>query len=286
MLHGLPRASLTTPGSSLSLTGRGLHSGAPATVRFVQEAGPVRLRSGDAEAHVAELVLDGDRRSTTAATRDGRLTIRTVEHLFAALGAMSIRDGVVVEVDGPEIPLVDGCARAFIDALRSMALGPSPPELRVERPGAIEVGASRYELEPPRHRAEIDVEVEVDFGDARIERRARWTGEPADFRERIATARTFGFEHELDELRARGLASYVAPESVVVVTRERILSAGRPFRSDELARHKLLDLVGDLYAHGGPPLGRVRASRPGHAATHEAVRRGLESGLLTLSARG
>lgn len=262
------------------LTGRGLHGGAPASIRFVREAGAVRLRCGAVEARIAELVLDGAARSTTASRRDGRLTVRTVEHLFAALGSMSIRDGLVVEVDGPEIPLVDGGARAFIDALEPLGLGASPPVLRVVRAGAVDVGASRYELEPPEHATDVRVDVEIDFDDRRLERQARWNGDAADFRDRIATARTFGFEHEIGELIERGLASHVAPESVVVVGRDRILSAGRPFRSDEPARHKLLDLVGDLYAHGGPPLGRVRAIRPGHAATHEAMRRAAESGLV------
>jgi len=265
------------------IQGRGLHGGAPSTVRFIPEAGAVRLRCGAAEARIAELVVDGSGRSTTASTRDGRLAVRTVEHLFAALGSLSIRGGVVVEIDGPEIPLVDGGARRFVDGLLSLGLGPSPPVLRVVRPGTIEVGSSRYDIEPPQHGADVLVEVEVDFGDARLERHARWSGDAADFRERIATARTFGFEHELGDLLARGLASHVAPESVVVVTPERILSAGEPFRADELARHKLLDLVGDLYAHGGPPLGRVRATRPGHAATHEAMQRALASGLVMLT---
>ncbi len=265
------------------LAGRGLHGGAPSSVRFVPSAGAVRLRSGGSEARIAELVADGQGRSTTVATRDGRLRVRTVEHLFAALGSMSIRDGVVIEIDGPEVPLVDGGARVFVDALQSLALAPSPPVLRIVRAGTIDVGASRYELELPEHAGDVRVDVEVDFDDARLERHAHWSGDAADFRERIASARTFGFEHELGELIERGLASHVSPESVVVVARDRILSAGQPFRSDEPARHKLLDLVGDLYVHGGPPLGRVRAIRPGHAATHEAMRRALASGLVMLT---
>ena len=264
-------------------TGRGLHTGAAVSLRVVREPGAVRLRRGAAEARIAELVADGSARSTTVSTRDGRLSLRTVEHLFAALGSLSIRDGAVVELDGPEVPLVDGGARAFVDGLLSLGVGPSPPTLRIVRSGVIDVGASRYELEPPEHAADVRVEVEVDFDDVRLERHARWNGDAADFRERIAPARTFGFEQEVDELMARGLASHVAPESVVVVARDGILSAGRPFRSDEPARHKLLDLVGDLYAHGGPPLGHVRAIRPGHASTHEAIGRALASGVLMLT---
>ncbi|OJY21082.1 MAG: hypothetical protein BGO98_14000 [Myxococcales bacterium 68-20] len=268
------------------LAGRGLHGGAPASVCLVRAPGAVRVRArrgaGRAEARLAELVCDGASRSTTVTTRDRRLEVRTVEHLFAALGSMSIRDGVVVEIDGPEVPLLDGGARAFIDALERLELAPSPPTLRVMRAGTIDVGASRYELRPPECPGEVLVEVEVDFDDVRLERHARWSGDAADFRDRIASARTFGFGHEVEELLARGLASHVARESVVVITRDAILSAGSPFRPDEPARHKLLDLVGDLYVHGGPPIGALRAIRPGHAATHEAMRRGLADGLLML----
>lgn len=262
------------------LAGRGLHSGAPSRVRLVRAPGPVRVVARGGEACLAELVCDGASRSTTVTTRDRRLEIRTVEHLFAALGALSIHDGVAVEIDGPEVPLLDGGARAFIDALEPLGLAPSPPTLRVVRAGAIDVGASRYEVRPPQRPGEVLVAVEVDFDDVRIERHARWDGDAADFRDRIAPARTFGFGREIEALLARGLANHVTPESVIVVTREAILSAGPPFRADEPARHKLLDLVGDLYAHGGPPLGALRAVRPGHAATHEAIGRGLADGLL------
>jgi UDP-3-O-[3-hydroxymyristoyl] N-acetylglucosamine deacetylase len=268
------------------IEGYGLHGGAPSRVRLLREPGAVRLRARGEEARVAELVFDGSGRSTVATTRDARLSVGTVEHLFAALGAMSVRDGVVVEVEGPEVPLADGGAREFFGAVHALGVSPSPPVLRVIRAGTIDVGASRYELRPPSHPAEISVEVEVDFGDARLERRARWDGDPADFRERIAGARTFGFEHEVEMLLERGLAKRVAPESVIVVARDRILAAGAPFRPDEPARHKLLDLIGDLYAHGGPPLGFVRAERPGHAATHEVVRRALAGGLLTSTRTG
>lgn len=265
-----------------TIDGQGLHGGARATVRFVRELGPVRLRSGAVEAGLEDLVFDGASRSTCVTTRDGRLRIGTVEHLFAALGSASIREGVVVEIDGPEIPLVDGGARVFVDALARLDLAPTATSLVVERSGVIEVGASRYELAP--HDG-VRVEVEIDFDDRRLEPVASWDGDPADFRERIAPARTFGFGHEVDALASRGLATHVSPDSVVVITRDRILTAGPEFRPDEPARHKLLDLVGDLYAHGGPPRGAIRAKRPGHAATHEAIRRAIAAGLVSIPER-
>lgn len=270
---------LGAEGAAAIFEGQGLHTGARARVRLVREAGPARLRAwgGGAEVRIGALAVGAAARSTSVEAGDGRLAVRTVEHLFAALAALPVYEGVVVEIDGPEIPLVDGGARAFLDALERLGVRSSPPPLVVRREASIEIGASRYDFAPGLGR---ELEVEVDFGDARLDRAARWDGSLADFRERIAPARTFGFEREIEELMARGLASHVAPESVVVIGHHEIFAAGRPFEPDEPARHKLLDLIGDLYAHGGPPLGRVRARRPGHAATHEAVRRALVAGAL------
>lgn len=267
------------------ISGHGLHGGAPCSVRFLREAGAVRLRQGNAEARLAELVLDGGGRSTAVTTRDGRLRVGTVEHVFAALGALSIRDGLVIEVDGPEMPIADGGARRFVDALAELGLGPSPPPLRIMRAAAFDIGASRYEFRPPQPASDtaVVIEITVDFSDDRLESRARWTGDASDFRDRIAPARTFGFEHELGALLERGLARHVPIESVVLVARDAIHSAGPPFSPDEPARHKLLDLVGDLYPAGGPCHGTIRAKKPGHAATHEAIRRGLAEGVLMLT---
>jgi UDP-3-O-acyl-N-acetylglucosamine deacetylase len=141
----------------------------------------------------------------------------------------------------------------------------------------LTVGASTYEL---ARGGGVELEVTIDFDDERLAKRASWAGDPEDFFARIAAARTFGFEHELAHLLARGLASHVTPESVVVIAPSGVLFAGAPFSADEPARHKLLDLIGDLYLYGGPPRGRVAALRPGHAATHAVMRRALAEGLV------
>jgi len=226
-------------------------------------------------------------RSTTVGDPSGQVRISTIEHLFAALGGLGIHTGVIVALEGLEPPLADGGARSYADALR--ALGPllvrSRSPLRVARDGVVEIGESRYELTRTAHDDDaVSLEVVVDFRDARIAREARWDGDPEDFRTRIATARTFGFEHELGDLLARGLASHVTPESVVVFTKEHVLSSGAPVSVDEPARHKLLDLIGDLYVHGGPPRGRIRATRPGHAATHAVMARALDEGIVVRDA--
>ena len=259
------------------IEGQGLHTGALSSVRFEAEDGPLTFVQGGSAAPLSELDIVDTSRSTTLASRDGRIRIRTVEHALAALAGLGVRDGVRVVVDGPEIPLADGCAARFFDAIAALGRPAARPSLFVARAGSVTIGESHYRFEPDE---EPRIEVTIDFGDPRIAEGARWNGDARSFREEIAAARTFGFAHEVEALAARGLASHVAPESVVVLAKDAILFAGRPFSRDEPARHKLLDLAGDLYVHGGPPRGALFAHRPGHAATREVIRRALDLGLL------
>ena len=264
----------------MAIRGQGLHSGARAALTFARCVGPVVLRANGAAVAVSALDVASTTRSTTVASRDGVIRVSTIEHVLAALAGLGVHDGVAIAIEGGEAPLADGGARAFADEVRALGVASSPAPLRVVERGSIDVGASRYDFEP--HDG-IAVAVAVDWERptfAGLAREARWDGDPDDFCARIAPARTFGFEHEVQELLARGLASHVTPESVVVIGQERILSAGLPFQADEPARHKLLDLLGDLYLYGGPPRGRVHALRPGHAATHQALRAALARGLV------
>lgn len=257
------------PAGPRRLEGFGLHRAKPASVSFARCEGPSTLNGVTLEGWVPA----PSERSTAIAR--GEDTLATVEHLFAAVAALRAFDGLAITVEGPEVPLLDGGARAFVDAIGPIA--PAPPRLVVARDSEIVVGDARYAF----RRAEgVLVEVVVDFGDERLAPRARWEGDAEDFRARVATARTFGFEREVEMLLARGLASHVSPESVVVLGESRVLSAGRPFTADEPARHKLLDLIGDLGVHGGPPMGHVEAVRPGHASTHDAVARAIAEGAL------
>jgi UDP-3-O-[3-hydroxymyristoyl] N-acetylglucosamine deacetylase len=250
-----------------AIAGQGLHTGAPGSVRFARHDGPVSVRANGVEIAIADLRVVDTARSTTVANASGSVRIATVEHVFAALGGLGLHADIAVVVEGREAPLADGGARAYAAALRSLGGRASPSPLRVVRDGVIEIGATRYALRRNEagHDDDVELEVAIDFDDARIATSARWCGDADDFFTRIAPARTFGFEHEVPELLARGLATHVSPESVIVVGKERILSSGAPFTADEPVRHKLLDLIGDLYLYGGPPRGRVRATRPGHA---------------------
>jgi UDP-3-O-[3-hydroxymyristoyl] N-acetylglucosamine deacetylase len=282
--------------SAVIVRGVGLHTGKPAVVTIRERGaergtrGPVVLCAGGRQASIAELRTSATTRSTAVEAFDGALRVGTVEHLFAALGALGLYEGLAFEVEGPELPILDGGAAAWFDALAGFrtaatagtAAGAGTDAgigrpLRVARDSTIMVGASRYTF---AIRDDLVMEVRVDLDDARLTPDARWTGDPADFRERIAPARTFVRERDMNELVARGLARHVSPESVVVLAPDVIHHAGRPFLPDEPARHKLLDLMGDAYLYGGPPVGGVSAFRPGHTANAEAFRRALAAGIV------
>jgi UDP-3-O-[3-hydroxymyristoyl] N-acetylglucosamine deacetylase len=221
------------------------------------------------------------------AERNGSFEIESVEHLFAALGAWSARRGLDIAVEGDEIPLADGGATRFAEALAELRPPSDPPFLLVAKAGRVDIGGSTYEFEPGPDRC---VEVEVDFGHAGIgKERARWDGSFSAFLSEVAWARTFGFRRDAEHLFAGGRARGVDPRVVMVLDdRGRVEPPGAPARHAEFARHKLLDLIGDLFVFGGPPRGAIFARRPGHGATHRAVAIASEKGLLVRgdSARG
>jgi UDP-3-O-[3-hydroxymyristoyl] N-acetylglucosamine deacetylase len=177
------------------------------------------------------------------------------------------------------MPILDGGAVAWCEALSSLRVSPSAPRLRIMREATVCVGASRYELAPGE---QVDVEVIVELENTRVAPYARWSGDVSDFTRRIAPARTFAQTRDLEELARCGLSRHVPPESVVVLAPDAVHSSGRAFSPDEPACHKLLDLVGDCYLYGGPPLGRLRAIRPGHRANARAFAQALEQGIFGL----
>jgi UDP-3-O-[3-hydroxymyristoyl] N-acetylglucosamine deacetylase len=275
------------------VTGVGLHSGAAVRVVLHARPGAVTLGRDGVEARVDELAVSSTPRATTVEARGGRLRVATVEHLFAALAGLGVYEGLAVVVDGPEMPLLDGGALAWCGAIDE-ALGPGSTRragrrpLRVARAAELSIGASRYVFEPGAAPGAVEVAVRLEFeglDEARVLPEARWDGGADDFRARVAPARTFALARDVGELVAAGLARHVDPMSVVVLTPDAVHHAGRAFEPDEPARHKLLDLLGDLYVHGGPPRGSVRAVRPGHAANARAMEQALAEGIVVVDGR-
>jgi UDP-3-O-[3-hydroxymyristoyl] N-acetylglucosamine deacetylase len=262
----------------VTLEGTGLHTGVWARVTLRESEGPVRLVGHGWAARVDELEVVSTARATTVRARAGGQPIGTVEHLFAAFAGMGVYDGIDVFLEGPEMPLLDGGAMRWCEAIAALSPPRRGPRLRVERASTIDAGPSRYEFSPGGEG--VQVEAVLELGDPRIARVASWRGDADDFVGRIAPARTFALASEVEELLRRGLARHVDPASVVLISPETVHFAGRSFTPEEPARHKLLDLMGDLYLKGGPPLGKLVAVRPGHASNARAVSRAMAEGVL------
>ena len=264
----------------IRLEGVGLHGGGRCAIELSRASGPTTFVADGDSASLAELsIVRADRGVCVRLGGEGRRTIDLVEHALAAIGAARVFRGLRVAVEGGEVPLLDGGARAIANALAALELAESPPPLRIVRHFEVTIDGSRYGMTPA---PAPEVETVIDFAHPAIGRReASWRGDREDFLHRIAPARTFGFRSEHAALLASGRARAVDLRAVVVLDDDAVASdafAG----DDEPARHKLLDLIGDLALFGGPPCGLVRAERPGHARTHRAVRHGIEVGALVV----
>lgn len=205
--------------------------------------------------------------------------IAVVEHLLAAVAGMEI-DNLLIEVDGPEVPIMDGSSSVFCELLREAGMRPlAVPRRRIRILETVEVrdGAKWARLSPIPGRF-LSVRARIDFPTAAIgEQTVALRFSPGVFAREIAFARTFGFLHEVDYLRSRGLARGGSLDNAVVIDGDCIMNPEGLRAEDEFVRHKVLDAVGDLALVGGPIAGAYEANQPGHALNNQLVRRLLET---------
>jgi UDP-3-O-[3-hydroxymyristoyl] N-acetylglucosamine deacetylase len=200
------------------------------------------------------------------------VTVSTIEHLMAAL-VMSGIDNAVVELDGPEMPIMDGSSQPFLEILdRAGRRLQEVPRRFIEITDTVEVvdGDKRAALKPAD---QFEVAFEIAFPTAVIGRQAiDLPMDGAAFRRELADCRTFGFLHEVEALRAMGLARGGSLDNVVVIDGDRVLNPEGLRRPDEFVRHKALDAIGDLYVLGAPIIGRFEGELAGHAINNLLVR--------------
>ena len=258
----------------VTLQGIGLHMGVDCALTFAPGApgSGVRFRRadrGNAEtpAHVSRAVL-AERRTQLG---EGADAIHTVEHVLAAVAAREIDDLVIV-MDAPEPPILDGSAGPFFDALGRAGEAELPGEADVLAVGeAVHFtdGESEYQAEPSES---LELDVEIDFPHPLIGRqRGRWTITPRSFAAELAGARTFGFVREVEALRAKGLIRGASTRNAVVLDDRGLVDTTLRW-PDEFVRHKAMDCVGDLALAGGRLRARIRAVRPSHRGTVLLVR--------------
>jgi len=257
------------------LSGTGLFTGANATLQVLPApagTGAVFFRKDLGGQHPIPareaFHVAADRR--TALVAEGH-RVDTVEHLLAAVSALEV-DDVRLVLDGPEVPIMDGSFVPFLELLESAGL--VTQEGRTARAvihSALTVsdGPSAYVVEPADHRS---LRVTLEYAEPVIgTQSAEWDGDPVSFRREIAPARTFGFEREVEGLRARGTLQGATHGSGLMLSPERVLN-GTVHWPDEFARHKTGDLLGDLVLVGARPRVRIRAHRPSHRGNIACVR--------------
>jgi UDP-3-O-[3-hydroxymyristoyl] N-acetylglucosamine deacetylase len=262
----------TTLRAAVTLSGVGVHSGDEVKIILhPAEAnhGVAFLRTGLPDGR--ERVIDA-RHLTVTATElctviGDRETgaVATIEHLMAALTGLGI-DNVLVEIDGPEVPILDGSAAPYVDAIDQVGivtLGASRRYLKVLKPIRVSQGKAFAELLPNDRHFRLDVE--IDFPTPIIGRQRKVLDlSPAVFRTEVSRARTFGFMRDVEKLWTAGFALGASLDNTVAIGEDGIINPEGLRYTDEFVRHKLLDAVGDLSLSGFPLCGTYRSYCGGH----------------------
>lgn len=262
----------------ISCTGIGLHTGAAVAMTLhpaLPDTGVVFQRTDVAAEHSQIPArwenLSGSLLCTSIANGAGT-TISTIEHLMAALAGCAI-DNVLIELDGPEVPIMDGSAEPFVRLVECAGMVEQAAPRRVIRVlKEIEVfdGARRAAIEPS---SDFVVDLEIDFQNPAVaQQRREYRALDFSFKEEFGRARTFGFAEDASALRSAGFARGGSLDNAVVVDGTKILNDGGLRYADEFVRHKVLDCIGDMYLAGGPILAKITGVRSGHAMNHQLLR--------------
>ena len=267
----------------IGCTGVGLHSGEKINMNLAPGAagsGIVFRRTGvrDEAAFVrADWRNVTDTTLCTTLGNEHGTKVATVEHLMAAFAGCGI-DNAVVELDGPEVPIMDGSAAPFVFLIECAGTVeqdlPRRP-IRVLREIEVRQGERWARLSP----AEVfGIDFEIEYDNQVISRQVcRFTAGEGAFKAELCRSRTFGFAHEVDALHGLGLARGASLDNAVVVSGDKVLNANGLRYQDEFVRHKVLDSIGDLYLAGAVLKGRMEGFCSGHTMNHRLLRKLFET---------
>jgi UDP-3-O-[3-hydroxymyristoyl] N-acetylglucosamine deacetylase len=269
----------TTLRAQVSVAGIGVHSGSPVNVTLhpaEANTGFVFLRTGvrglkDREITANFRSVAATEFATVLGDHHGP-AVSTTEHVLSALYGLGV-DNAVIEVDGPEIPIMDGSAFPFVEAVEQAGIMTLPEArrfIKVLKPVRINSNGCTGEFRP--HPRGLRVETEIDFDHPLIGRQLfAMDIEPSIFRRELSRARTFGFMRDVQKLWSAGYALGASFENTVVVAEDRVLNAEGLRYVDEFVRHKAVDAIGDLALAGAPLIGAYRSLRGGHKLNHAVV---------------
>ena len=217
--------------------------------------------------------LVSDTRLCTTITNKQGISVSTIEHLMAAFSGCGI-DNVTIEVNGPEVPIMDGSSEPFVSIFQSCGVveqNAARQVLKILKP--IEILGDSGECIVLSPAEEFSIDFEIDFNSMKKKEKSLDISlVNGTFNHVISGARTFGFLEDVDKMRAAGLGLGGSLDNVVVVDGSNILNAGGLRYNDEFVRHKILDCVGDVYLAGGPIMGRIKAFKTGHYFNNKLLR--------------
>jgi len=269
----------TTLREHVAVAGIGVHSGWPATVTLhpaEADTGIVFVRRGsngenDRDLPATFRSVTATEFATVLGDKNGP-AISTTEHVLAALYGLGI-DNAIVEVDGPEIPIMDGSAAAFVEAIDragTVTTAVRRRYIKVLKPVRVNANGCSGELRP--HPRGLRIETEIEFDHPLIGRQKLALDlDPHAFRRDLARARTFGFMRDVTKLWNAGYALGASFENTVVIAEDRVLNADGVRFADEFVRHKAVDALGDLALAGAPLIGPYRSVPGGHKLNHAVV---------------
>jgi UDP-3-O-[3-hydroxymyristoyl] N-acetylglucosamine deacetylase len=268
-----------------TISGIGLHTGQNVRLHVFpagENEGIVFLRpSGNKLIEVPALAEHVcDTRLATTLSKDGEI-VSTVEHFLAAAHGLGI-DNLRVEVSGPELPIMDGSAAAFVDLFRKAGIEEQHRHKNywvVTKNVAVQVGDRRAALSPASH---FSIGCKIDFNHPVISAQSyHWEFSDQAFHREIARARTFGLLKDVEQLKSLGLAQGGALDNAIVVDEFNILNPEGLRYPDEFVRHKLLDGLGDMALLGRPLIGKLTLNKAGHALHHMLIEKALKVSALT-----
>ncbi len=262
---------------SISCFGIGVHSGNPASITLhpsPPNSGIVFVRTDILSRNnqiVANYSAVSKTRLGTTIQNEDKVEVATIEHLMAALWGCGI-DNVMIEIDGDEIPIMDGSSEPFIfmiECAGTVEQSAHRQYIKILKELVIKDGEAKTVVTPSD---KFDVDIAIQFDNKAIaSQHYSFSDHDNSFKYNIARARTFGFEHEGDLLKKLGLAKGASLDNAVVLRGEKILNAEGLRYEDEFVRHKLLDLIGDLYLAGHPFKCHIESFRPGHTINNKVL---------------
>ncbi len=258
----------STVAKAVVASGVGLHSGVPVNIRITPApagTGIVFLRTDLSNFAVQALWEHVARVSYATSLMHRGVLISTTEHLLSTFYSLGI-DNAFIEIDNLEVPILDGSGLVFVKLIQAAGIRQQRKRRRylsVMRRVTVEDKGKRITIEPDD---KFRLTCEIDFPHPMVGRqKLAFEVTPEQYASKIAAARTFGFDYELDQMRDMGLIRGASLDNAVCFTREGVLNPGGLRSPDECCRHKALDLIGDLALLGRPLLGHVIAERAGHA---------------------